>query len=130
MTKEEVIKTIKDFISNPHIKYKFKEAIETVLNIIKNDEERIEYLQRSCERKEQSLIEERQENTELVEEIEKKDKMIDLMTESIELQQYANIDTTNLDSICSEFKCSKKCNLVKEECIKQYFAGLAEKERI
>lgn len=52
------------------------------------------------------------------------------MTKSIELQQYANIDTTNLDSICSEFKCSKKCNLVKEECIKQYFAGLAEKERI
>lgn len=51
----------------------------------------------------------------------KKDKQIDLMAESIELQQYANIDTSNLDLVCEKLKCNKKCELVKEDCIKQYF---------
>ena len=54
--------------------------------------------------------------------IQKKDKQIDLMAESIELQQYANIDTSNLDLVCEKLKCNKKCELVKKDCIKQYFA--------
>ena len=53
--------------------------------------------------------------------LQQKDKQIDLMAESIELQQYANIDTSNLDLVCEKLKCNKKCELVKEDCIKQYF---------
>ena len=104
-----------------------KQAMISYIKNEKNDEERIEYLQRSCERKEQNLIEERQENADLTVKIEKKDKIIDLMAENIELQQYANIDTTNLDLICNKLKCNKKCKLVKEDCIKQYFERKVEK---
>ncbi len=135
MTKEqeEALKTMQHWINyekeNKNKINKADELIkiqETVLNMLKEKEERIEYLQRSCERKEQSLIEEQQENADLTVKIEKKDKIIDLMTKSIELQQYVNIDTTNLDLICNEFKCNKKCKLVKEDCIKQYFERKVE----
>ena len=53
--------------------------------------------------------------------IKEQEKQIDLMAESIELQQYANIDTSNLDLVCEKLKCNKKCELVKKDCIKQYF---------
>lgn len=112
-----------------------KQAIETVLNMLKEQGEEISNEKRK--NKELSnqiliLLKEQDNYSARIEkknaEIEKKDKIIDLMVKSIELQQYANIDTTNLDLICDEFKCNKKCKLVKEECIKQYFAGLVEKE--
>ena len=53
--------------------------------------------------------------------IKEQENQIDLMAESIELQQYANIDTSNLDLVCEKLKCNKKCELVKKDCIKQYF---------
>lgn len=48
-------------------------------------------------------------------------KIIDKMAENIELQQYANIDTTDIDLICKRLHCNKKCRLVSKECIKKYF---------
>ena len=58
--------------------------------------------------------------------IKEQEKQIDLMAESIELQQYANIDTSNLDLVCEKLKCNKKCELVKKDCIKQYFERKVE----
>lgn len=57
-----------------------------------------------------------------------KDKQIDLMAENIELQQYANIDVTDLDLICKDIKCNKKCRTVKKACIKQSFERKARNE--
>lgn len=93
--------------------------LDTVLSLIKEQREKIEkyekiYKEYDCYR--------------WVKELNKKDKQIDLMAESIELQQYANIDTSNLDLVCEKLKCNKKCELVKKDCIKQYFADLVEKE--
>lgn len=48
-------------------------------------------------------------------------KIIDLMAQNIELQQFANIDITNLDLICKKLQCNKKCRLVNKDCIKKYF---------
>lgn len=48
-------------------------------------------------------------------------KIIDLMAQNIELQQFANIDTTDIDLICKRLHCNKKCNLVDKNCIKKYF---------
>ena len=42
-------------------------------------------------------------------------KVIDLMAQNIELQQFANIDITNLDLICKKLQCNKKCRLVNKE---------------
>ena len=64
--------------------------------------------------------------TKLQKENEEKDKQIDLMAENIELQQYANIDTSNLDLVCEKLDCNKKCKLVKKNCIKQYFERKVE----
>lgn len=93
--KEKIIESFYDFPNPSSIELKDTdvEAIEIVLSLIKEQEI----------------------------EIEKKDKQIDLMAESIELQQYANIDTSNLDLVCEKLKCNKKCELVKKDCIKQYF---------
>ena len=54
----------------------------------------------------------------------KSKKIIDLMAENIELQQYANIDTTDIDLICKRLHCNKKCRLVSKECIKKYFTRI------
>lgn len=51
----------------------------------------------------------------------KSKKIIDLMAQNIELQQFANIDTTDIDLICKRLHCNKKCRLVSKECIKKYF---------
>ena len=64
----------------------------------------------------------------LKKENEEKDKQIDLMAENIELQQYANIDVTDLDLICKDIKCNKKCRTVKKACIKQSFERKARNE--
>lgn len=55
---------------------------------------------------------------------EKNRKIIDLMAENIELQQFANIDTTDIDLICKRLHCNKKCRLVSKECIKKYFTRI------
>ena len=86
--------------------------LDTVLSLIKEQQEEIAkyekiYKEYDCYR--------------WVKELNKKDKQIDLMVESIELQQYANIDTSNLDLVCEKLKCNKKCELVEKDCIKQYF---------
>ena len=51
-------------------------------------------------------------------------KIIDLMAQNIELQQYANIDTTDIDLICKRLHCNKKCRLVNKNCIKKYFTRI------
>lgn len=55
---------------------------------------------------------------------EKNRKIIDLMAQNIELQQFANIDTTDIDLICKRLHCNKKCRLVSKECIKKYFTRI------
>ena len=65
-----------------------------------------------------------------VKELDKKDKQIDLMAKSIELQQHADIDIFDLDQICKGLNCNKKCELIEKDCIKQYFEKLAESEGI
>ena len=132
MTKEqeEALKTMQHWINyekeNKNKINKADELIkiqETVLNMLKEKDKEIEF-QKDINNREKN----RHKKTEksLKGQISKKDKMIDLMVKSIELQQYANIDTTNLDLICNEFKCNKKCKLVKEDCIKQYFERKVE----
>ena len=54
----------------------------------------------------------------------KSKKIIDLMAENIELQQFANIDTTDIDLICKRLHCNKKCRSVSKECIKKYFTRI------
>ena len=107
--------------------------LDTVLSLIKEQQEEIVKLKvnlaKSCADRtldRETLKNQENENLEALhraynEELDKKDKQIDLMAESIELQQYANIDTSNLDLVCEKLKCNKKCELVEKDCIKQYF---------
>ena len=80
--------------------------IEIVLSMIENQKERIYYLMRSIERKEQSLIEEHEENIQCYTMIEKKDKIIDLMANKLALY--------------CEINCEEDIKTNKEQ-IKQYF---------
>lgn len=98
--KEKIIESFYDFPNPTSIELKDTdvEAIEIALSLIKEQQE----------------------------EIQKKDKQIDLMAENIELQQYANIDTSNLDLVCEKLDCNKKCKLVKKNCIKEYFERKVE----
>ena len=104
-----------------------------ILSLIKEQQEEIEKLKvnlaKSCADRtldRETLKNQENENLEALhraynEELQKKDMQIDLMAESIELQQYANIDTSSLDLVCEKLKCNKKCELVEKDCIKQYF---------
>ena len=106
---------------------------DTALSLIKEQQEEIEKLKvnlaKSCADRtldRETLKNQENENLEALhraynEELQKKDMQIDLMAESIELQQYANIDTSSLDLVCEKLKCNKKCELVEKDCIKQYF---------
>lgn len=62
----------------------------------------------------------------LLENYKKDEKVIETMADSIELQQYSNIDTTNLKAICKELNCNKKCDLVNKNCIIDYFRKKCE----
>lgn len=86
--------------------------------IIEQQKEQIDYLRRSCERKEECLIEEQQENAELKNKLKEKDKIIDLMAEEI---------SKNITNTCPfadynyDLDCKNKCNDNYKECWKQYF---------
>lgn len=92
-----------------------QEAIRIVLSMIENQQERIDYLMRSIERKEQSLIEKHEENIEYYTMIEKKDKIIEQMTYYI-----MNLDID--EDICKKVNCDTNSGeLDCKDCIKQYF---------
>lgn len=101
---------------------KDKEAIETVLNMLKEKDKEIANLKNEINEAweewnnlEQSSYE---EETRLKDEIKKKDKQIDLMAEYIN-----EIDVS--EEICEgKTMCDENC----KECIKQYFESKAEKE--
>ena len=86
--------------------------------IIEQQKEQIDYLRRSCDRKEECLIEEQQENAELENKLKEKDKIIDLMAEEI---------SKNITNTCPfadynyDLDCENKCNDNYKECWKQYF---------
>ena len=81
-----------------------------------NQQERIDYLMRSIERKEQSLIEEHEENIECYTMIEKKDKQIELLIR--ELYKRTHISTKcYLQNSVEECMQYKNCY----ECIRKYF---------
>lgn len=86
--------------------------------IIEQQKEQIDYLRRSCDRKEECLIEEQQENAELKNKLKEKDKIIDLMAEEI---------SKNITNTCPfadynyDLDCKNKCNDNYKECWKEYF---------
>lgn len=86
MTPEQAVKLL-DNLSEYGLCYniteEYQEAMKLVLSMLENQQERIDYLMRSIERKEQSLIEEHEENIECYTMLEKKEKIIDLMSEKI-----------------------------------------------
>lgn len=118
---------------------------------IEQQKEQIDYLRRSCDRKEECLIAEQQENAELENELEQKDKqieqyqnmlvtndmlhviecenkdkIIDLMAETI--NDY-DID----EDICKQMGQNKNCNEFEDKekckkCIKQYFENKVKGE--
>lgn len=92
------------------------QSLDIVLYMLKNQKERIDYLTRSIERKEQSLIEEHEENIECYTMLEKKEKIIDLMSE-----QLAGLAIFNIDK-------DETLILGDKEEVKQYFEDKAKEK--
>lgn len=82
--------------------------------IIEQQKEQIDYLRRSCERKEECLIEEQQENAELENKLKEKDKIIDLMAVHL-------LGATMFDN-------DEPIIFLKEEKVKQYFERQAKND--
>ena len=90
--------------------------------MLENQKERIDYLMRSIERKEQSLIEEHEENIECYTMIEKKDKQINLMAEFFNKRSWREHQLKDDDCYC----CKKEYGAEDcEECIIAYFENKA-----
>lgn len=97
---------------------KYQQATDAVLNIITKQQKENKELRKG----QNSLMQSRKKWKDRYYKLKAKSrKIIDLMAQNIELQQFANIDTTNLDLICKALKCNKKCRLVNKDCIKKYF---------
>ena len=97
---------ISDFLSNRDVEVieeKLKEQRQSVIN---KQKELIEYLRRSCDRKESCWIEEQHENVELETKLEEKNKIINAMAEYISKK---------------EILVDKHCYALTAEAIKQYF---------
>ena len=96
-------------------------AIEKILNELENLQEENEELRKG----QNSLMQSRKKWKDRYYKLKAKSrKIIDLMAQNIELQQFANIDTTDIDLICKRLHCNKKCRLVRKECIKKYFTRI------
>ena len=98
--------------------------LEIVFTLIEQQKEQIDYLRRSCGRKENILIEEQQENAELENKLKEKDKIINLMVNHI---------ATSDSYLCQYLDITTKCKYYAgengntcDECIKQYFENKAK----
>lgn len=145
MTKEQAISNLKEIIklSRNEINKKNEnltaildltdlQSLDIVLYMLENQKERIDYLMRSIERKEQSLIEEHEENIECYTMIEKKDKIIDLMAEMISIYDLdiPTLQKQQKEKYCefirSDEDCCWKTDKTCADCIKQYFENEAK----
>lgn len=130
MTPEQAVKLL-DNLSEYGLCYniteEYQEAMKLVLSMLENQQERIDYLMRSIERKEQSLIEEHEENIECYTKIEEKDKIIDLMAEMISIYDLdiPTLQKQQKEKYCEFIKsdedCCWKTDKTCADCIKQYF---------
>lgn len=139
MTQEQAQKVLDELqeVSPEKLNNEAKKLFEAIMKIaderdslkikVVNQQERIDYLMRSIERKEQSLIEEHEENIECYTNIEEKDKIIDLM---------ANHIATSDSDLCEYLDITTKCKYYAgdngktcDNCIKQYFINKAKEIR-
>lgn len=98
--------------------------VEIITNLIEKQQKENEELRKG----QKSLMQSRKKWKDRYYKLKEKNrKIIDKMAENIELQQYANIDTTDIDLICKRLHCNKKCRLVSKECIKKYFTRVIRK---
>lgn len=122
-------KELKEFINNIKSKGDYgqigngccillTEDVNALIEAIEKQDELIEYLRRSCNRKEEDVISMRDENFELETKVEQQEKMIDLMLDEI-ANNIAN--TCPLEDYDYDFDCKNKCNDNYKECWKQYF---------
>lgn len=112
-----------------------QEDIETVLNMLKEKDKQIEKLKRQLADNlvkdlKDSIKAKNKANTDLEDlnrgwelELEKKDKMIDLMAEEMKKRATCPLDDYNYD-----LDCENKCNNNTKECWKQYFERKVEDE--
>ena len=98
-----------------------KEEAKIILNLI----EKLQKENKELRKGQKSLMQSRKKWKDRYYKLKAKSrKIIDLMAQNIELQQFANIDTTDIDLICKRLHCNKKCRLVSKECIKKYFTRI------
>lgn len=98
-----------------------KYSIQILLNLLEKQQKENEELRKG----QKSLMQSRKKWKDRYYKLKAKSrKIIDLMAQNIELQQFANIDTTDIDLICKRLHCNKKCRLVSKECIKKYFTRI------
>ncbi|MCI5588836.1 MAG: hypothetical protein MR384_13295 [Lachnospiraceae bacterium] len=89
------------------------EDVNTLISAIEKQDELIKYLRRSCERKDESIISMRDEDTELASKVEQQEKIINLMTKWIYEDD-------------SSFGYGNLSKLNTKEKIKQYFENKAK----
>lgn len=123
-------KELKEFINNIKSKGDYgqigngccillTEDVNILIEAIEKQDELIDYLRRSCERKDESIISMRDEDTELASKVEQQEKIIDLM---------ANHIATSDSELCEYLDITAKCKYYAgdngktcDSCIKQYF---------
>ena len=119
-------KSIKIMYGNTFVMFleqlkKYQQATNAALNLITKLQKENEELRKG----QNSLMQSRKKWKDRYYKLKAKSrKIIDLMAQNIELQQFANIDTTDIDLICKRLHCNKKCRLVRKECIKKYFTRI------
>ncbi len=106
---EYVKLTCNEVAKNSELNSESNSAIKEKNEIINKQKELIEYLRRSCDRKESCWIEEQHENVELETKLEEKDKTINAMAEYIASR---DID----EDICKYINCGEG-DKEREECV-------------
>lgn len=149
MTEEKAIERLKDLIHTcdagikEHGEYddffkEDKEAIKTVLNMLKEKDKEIEKLKKHNKellRKLRNRVKEvkklnkyslyKKEFKRLNEQIKKKDKMIDLI-----IDEYEYNERINLKDFCEDELRKDTCIQDCKTCIKQYFEQKSDKRRL
>ncbi len=123
MTPEQAVKLL-DNLSEYGLCYniteEYQEAMKLVLSMLENQQERIDYLMRSIERKEQSLKEEHEENIEYYTMIEKKDKIIKNIIKRLD-NDIKRITETKAKGYTDDYRrCRLKAYRTKTKEIKEY----------
>ena len=124
---KETLKTMKENIDKKYLKTRNSVAIETLLNLLENQKAEIEAKDKSLKLHTKLEYQYKNDYLNAIEELKKKDKIIDEMAEKLKQLREASLEDCFIPRSYRDIDDCLKTTC--EECIKQYFENKVKESK-